>query len=134
MAVAATARCAVHPDAPAVELCQRCGNFVCGDCLELVEGVPYCTSCFKRSVSGSASKQAVAALVFSIIGLNCGFLPGIAGLVLGMRELRAIELNQSPAAGKSVAKAARTIGVINIVLLGLAVVGFLIWRVGRSGR
>src|SRR4051812_23741772 len=98
MAVAASARCATHSEVPAVEVCQRCGAFVCGECLELVEGAPFCTSCFARSSGGSASRRAVASLVLSIVGLNCAFLPGIVGLVLASRELSAIERNEAPMA------------------------------------
>lgn len=125
MAVAASAHCAVHPAVPAVEVCERCGAFVCGDCLELHEGHPFCASCFQRLGTTSASKQAVAALIFSIVGLNCGFLPGVVGLILAYRERAAIERGQAPIQGSSVTKAALIIGWIDVALLVIGVIALI---------
>jgi hypothetical protein len=42
-------RCALHPDQAAVEICSRCGNFVCPQCLVLsASGRPHCTTCESR--------------------------------------------------------------------------------------
>lgn len=43
------ARCALHPDAPATDLCARCGNFACPACTQLdAWGRPHCTTCAAR--------------------------------------------------------------------------------------
>ncbi len=47
-------RCANHPDVSAVEICSRCGSFVCGACLEYTKDeppVPRCTACVRRELS-----------------------------------------------------------------------------------
>lgn len=120
VAPASSARCARHPEAPAVDTCQRCGAFVCGDCLELREGRGYCPDCFIRSQSGPASKRAIAAIVLGIVGLNCGFLPGVIGLLLSYRELAAIDAGEAPDTGRSLARGGRVLGWINVALLVVA--------------
>lgn len=115
-----SARCSRHVEAPAVDVCQRCGTFVCGDCLELREGEPFCPDCFMRAKTGGASGRAIAALVLGIIGLNCAFLPGVVGLVLSQQELAAIERGEAPQTGRSLARGARVLGWINVGLLALA--------------
>lgn len=38
--------CAKHPDVAAVDVCARCGTFLCGACVEYVrDGVAACTGC-----------------------------------------------------------------------------------------
>ncbi len=45
----AEARCAIHADHPAVDVCARCGNFVCPDCLVVSSGgVAHCSTCQAR--------------------------------------------------------------------------------------
>jgi hypothetical protein len=45
MAPPAGARCAKHPDASAVDVCQRCGTFVCGECVHIRAEDVYCADC-----------------------------------------------------------------------------------------
>ncbi len=117
------ARCALHAQTGAVDICQRCGSFVCGECLELQGSDVFCTSCFARAGGGGkASSRAVAALVLGILGIQCGLIPGIVGLVLATQELAAIEAGQSPAAGKGMATGGKILGWISVVLLGLVAV------------
>jgi hypothetical protein len=63
----------------------------------------------------------VAALVLGIVGLNCGFVWGVAGLVLAHQELGAIARGDAPEAGKNLAKGGQILGWINVVILALAV-------------
>lgn len=130
---ASSALCARHPQTPAVDTCQRCGSFVCGACLELREGKGYCPDCYSRAQSGPASTRAIAALVLGIVGLNCGFLPGIVGLVLSVRELAAIDRGEAPDTGRSLARGARVLGWINVALLVIAVAGIIIVVVRGRG-
>ena len=46
MALTPTARCGNHPSVAAVEICKRCGTFLCGDCLDYAGDDPYCSKCF----------------------------------------------------------------------------------------
>lgn len=43
------ARCANHPERPAVDICSRCGSFACGACLVVgADGQGVCQACFER--------------------------------------------------------------------------------------
>ena len=117
------ARCARHPDLQAVENCERCGAFVCADCLQLTPDGNRCVNCYERVTLEKPSSRAVMALVFAVVGINCCLLPGIIGLVLGTAELAAIERGEAPAAGKNLARGGQIIGGISAALSGLAVIG-----------
>ncbi len=41
----AGARCGQHPGGAAVELCVRCGSFLCGACVDYVDDEPCCARC-----------------------------------------------------------------------------------------
>src|SRR5579871_6794603 len=119
MAVLPGARCANHPAVAAVEICQRCGNFVCGDCLEIQEGQALCPPCFERKKeAGPASARATVSVVLGALGINCGLVWGIPGLILAHQELAAIERGDSPPGGKYLAKAGKILGWINVALIG----------------
>src|SRR4029079_4085298 len=46
---AAGARCAIHPDSAATDICARCGAFACVRCLKVdLQGRGVCESCFLR--------------------------------------------------------------------------------------
>ncbi len=121
------ARCAKHPDRQAVENCERCGAFVCAECLELTPEGNRCNNCYERVTKEKPSTRAISALVFAIVGLNCCLLPGVIGLVLGTAELAAIERGEAPAAGRNLARGGQIVGGISAVLFGLAVIGGLIF-------
>lgn len=43
------ARCALHAQNPAIDICSRCGNFVCRECLVVsATGAPHCAACQAR--------------------------------------------------------------------------------------
>ena len=43
------ARCATHPDRPAVDICSRCGSFACRECLVVgADGQGVCSTCQAR--------------------------------------------------------------------------------------
>ena len=118
------ARCALHPEAQAVESCSRCGAFVCAPCLEFhLDGGVRCQQCMTRDRTEKPSTRAVVALVFGILGLQCGLLPGVVGLVLGTAELSAIEQGEAPAAGRSLARGGQILGGVSAALLALVVLG-----------
>lgn len=129
----AGACCALHPDVQAVESCSRCGAFVCASCLEYhLDGGARCQGCMNRERTERPSGRAVAALVFAILGIQCGLLPGIIGLVLGTAELSAIERGEAPAAGKAIARGGQIIGAISAVLLALTIIGVAIFFATRD--
>ena len=82
----AGARCATHPSTGAVEVCGRCGSYLCADCMELegFDGV-YCAPCFvKVSPRAPASGRAPGALVMALVAFS-GCLPlGVALLMMGV--------------------------------------------------
>jgi uncharacterized RDD family membrane protein YckC len=41
------ARCAQHPELPAVALCSRCGSYSCRDCTRGRDGRAYCSQCLE---------------------------------------------------------------------------------------
>jgi hypothetical protein len=126
------AACAVHPTVSAVDTCERCGAFVCVTCLELLGATVQCPSCFARQGGrAKASSRAKAAIALSIIGLNCGFLPGIIALVLAYQELGAIDRGEAPVAGRRMASGARVLGWINVgLILAGVVAGLATWAFG----
>lgn len=94
-----------------------------------------CPSCLNRSGSrGAASGRAIASLILGIVGLNCGFLPGIIGLVLALQELSAIEQGTSPAGGRNLARGGKILGYVNVGLLGLVVLIGVVIGLGALSR
>ncbi|PZR07180.1 MAG: hypothetical protein DI536_28390 [Archangium gephyra] len=129
----AGARCAKHPDVQAVENCSRCGAFVCPSCLEFhLDGGIRCANCMDRDRTEKPSGRAVAALVFAVLGIQCGLLPGIVGLVLGTAELSAIERGEAPAAGRSLARGGQIIGGIAAALLAIVLIGVAFFVATKS--
>lgn len=91
MAPPAGARCARHAQAAAVDVCQRCGTFVCGECVNIRSEDVFCPDCARildrppptrpKLAFGLAVAPAplAAALTFFVGGL--GTLVGL-GLLL----------------------------------------------------
>lgn len=135
------ARCAQHPDAPAVALCGRCGSFLCGECTELRDETAYCASCvdiLKRT--GPPSRRVQALIALGVAGLLCclipfplmGFPPVLSMLSLGFalttvrRELRRIASGEASLQGRTQARVAFALGLANIlpILLWAAMLVF----------
>ena len=76
----------------------------------------------------AASSQAITALVLSVLGVLCtyGLLSPIAWY-LGNQELRAIREMRSPAAGEGYATAAKILGIIGTVYLGLMILWIVVF-------
>jgi len=120
--------CPTHPAASAVAICGRCGKFVCGECLELAGESPLCLECLERARGGPASRRATASMVLGLVGLLCGFVPGVVGLLLARRELRAIERSEAPTAGRGRAKVGWVLGALNLAFLLAAIAGAIFGR------
>src|SRR5205814_107952 len=87
--IASGARCAVHPESGAVDVCKRCGKFLCGECVELVGEDAYCAEC-ARPLKVRASRLARTALgtqlaAWGLLLLSClaiGFVRGLVGFAI----------------------------------------------------
>jgi len=62
----AGARCSTHPTVAAVDVCQRCGRFVCGDCANVRNEDLYCSECTPR-VDAKPPSTARWALAFALL-------------------------------------------------------------------
>ncbi len=83
-----TARCARHPEAPAVDTCQRCGAFVCGECTQIRDEDVFCPGCIPF-LDRPPSARAVHALRCAIavpllfgVGAATSGLLGVASVLL----------------------------------------------------
>ncbi|MBL8941343.1 MAG: DUF4190 domain-containing protein [Archangium sp.] len=124
------ATCPRHPSALAVDMCERCGRFVCGDCAVLKGEKTWCAEC--AAVPHTASARATLALVLGLSGfLFCGPL-SIAAIAVGLVEQRAIERRETPVEGLTRARWAVRLGVLQIALVMLLVVSFVAWRLLRT--
>ena len=63
-----TAHCAAHPGVIAVDTCQRCGRFVCGECVTLERDESYCPDCAPKA-KRRTKVVVVAALVAAVVSI-----------------------------------------------------------------
>lgn len=130
MPTPAGATCPRHAAALAVDVCERCGRFVCGDCAVLKGEKTWCSEC--AAVPHTASARATLALVLGVAGfLLCGPV-SIAAIALGLVEQRSIERRETPVEGLARARWAVRLGVLQIALVMLTVVLFVAWRLLRT--
>ncbi|MEQ8458382.1 MAG: hypothetical protein RLO52_07635 [Sandaracinaceae bacterium] len=90
------AKCAAHPAVAAVDLCSRCGSYVCLDCTEPESFETYCPDCYRRSSPRApASTRATGALVMALLAFS-GCVPlAFPAVILAHMELGAIERGES---------------------------------------
>ena len=145
----AGAHCGNHPANPAVEICTRCGTFLCGDCVEYFEEeTSACANCLPLLAGGPASVRARVSPAFTTLGLGAliagfivrgrpglliwagGFLVGFAGLAFGVQELRLVKLDQSGSRGRNWARAGLVIGALFALGFAALVLSFALftWR------
>ena len=117
MAPPSGARCAKHPDVAAVDVCQRCGVFVCGECVFIRTEDVFCADCARildrpaparpKWAFAFAAAPGPVAVALSFVAGSIGFLVG-AGLLLPLtacalalilQERSARRAGQSPRAG-----------------------------------
>lgn len=78
-------------------------------------------------VQQGASGRAIASMILSLISIfTCGPLFSVPGMIMGKREMDAIQQGQAPPAGETMAKIGYYVGIISTVL---ACLGFLAWIV-----
>ena len=131
-----SARCSRHPAAPAVDVCQRCGAFVCGECVNIRAEDIYCPACvpfLDRPASPRSARALISALVGPVVLLTSGFGPTPArllgaplfllasaiALALLLQERAARHRKQAPAKGFLYPLAWLAIGLDALLLVGL---------------
>jgi hypothetical protein len=115
----------------AVDVCERCGRFVCGDCEVLRDERTWCAEC--AAVPHRASPRATLALVLGLGGFVCCGPLSLAAIALGRVEERAIERHEAPPQGLARARWAVRLGVVQLGLAVLVITAVVLWRVLRTG-
>lgn len=128
-------RCAVHPDALAVDTCTRCGGFTCDACLQLLGEEAFCATCYqRREVTGRASARATIALLLAGGGLFFGVFTGVPALLLAWREAKAIERGDAPLSSRAFVTVARVLGWVSVALTVLGVGALVVAAVLTRGQ
>lgn len=118
------ATCVNHPSSLATDNCSRCGDFICGSCIETKDWEVFCPNCHDRVEKHTP--RATTALVMAILSLNgCLFL-GIPAMILGYQEMKAVDAGEAPAGGRNIAKGAFILGIITTVIMVLVIIGVLL--------
>ena len=121
--IAPGAVCAIHPSVDAVETCERCGSYICANCMELEGYDAYCPECFQKvGTKAPASAMATTAIVLAILAISGCFPLALPAAIIGHIEMNAIERGDSLPGGRNLAKGAIYVGWI---VTGLSVVGLL---------
>lgn len=147
------AHCGAHPAIAAVEICSRCGTFLCGECVEYFEEVtPCCAACLPLMRGGAASMRARLAPAIALAGLVAfllGFLvPGRAGIALwgsslplgfsalafSVQELRLIRDGQAGSRGRRWARVGFGLSVGYAILVVLLVLSFVLFTYRQLDR
>lgn len=120
--------CVNHPDKAAAGQCSTCGRSFCYGCgMVTPDGRFYCRSCANSGVGfkkTGPSNMAVLALILSIVGFsNC--MTSVAGIVLGVIELKKIERGEAPEEGRNYARWAIIIGAVIIALLSIYMIVYI---------
>jgi hypothetical protein len=119
-------RCALHPEADACGVCDRCGAFVCEACRHPSGETTLCAACEDRRTNRPPSREASVALLLAGLG-PLGLVPGLVGGFLGWRELGRIRRGEAPASGEGWARLAQALGA----LYAVALVALVCWAVAR---
>jgi hypothetical protein len=127
----------------AVDLCTRCGSFLCASCVEYLDTAPYCARCLalvtarpslRARVSAALSGAGVLGMFVGLIvqgrpGLGVWALAvptGFAGLAASLQELAAIARGEAPTPGRGWAATGRAVGVLHTVLV-VGLVALFAW-------
>jgi hypothetical protein len=77
---------------------------------------------FPETTPYPEASQASTALVLSIVGLVCCQVLGIVAWIMANNELQAIKAGRRNPANEGTASAARIIGIVTTVLLGIGII------------
>jgi hypothetical protein len=141
------ARCAKHPAVAAVDTCQRCGAFVCGECTNIRDEDVYCADCVKLldrripSRAPGALALTIGALFSQVVAalLPFGFYLGAFVLVGGSAIALALMLRErgdgDPRARKLTYRLAWAALAFNgLIAIGLVAMLMLAMLSGGAGR
>ena len=153
MSAFAGASCGNHPGVAAVEICTRCGTFLCGECVEYFNEVtPSCANCLPLLAGGPASMRARLSPLLTTSALGgiiagfvvrgrpglaiwaASFLLGFAGIAFGVQELRLIRASQAGTRGRRWAIAGLVVGALFALGFAGLVLSFALftWRARGS--
>ena len=125
--------CLSHPGVPAVATCAGCAESYCKSCLVTVGAHEYCASCESMAVSADEfgavvrCPEAGEALKYSLISILLGpCIPLLApiGIARAIQAKQAIRANPQ-LAGDGKANAALIVGIVMLLLWGLAALDFI---------
>lgn len=85
------------------------------------------------SATGTASTQAITALVLGILGVLCCHPLAPVAWYLGSTEVGAIRQGRASVAGEGFAMAGKILGIIGTVILGLGLLFGLLWMLFFGG-
>jgi|CXWL01.1.fsa_nt_gi hypothetical protein len=123
--------CPDHPDRAAVDICVRCGRFLCGACVTSRAAKVMCKGCASRPFDRSEEPfppLAVMSVVMGVLGL--GVLPlGWAAGLIGHRQLNRIQRGDVAERGELAYQWARGLGVmsVTITVVLLLAAGWTYW-------
>lgn len=137
------ANCGKHPAVAAVEICSRCGTFLCGDCVEYFrEDTAACADCMPILIGSPPSLRARVSPMLSTVGLAAllagfvlkgrlgllvwaaGFFVGFAGIAFGVQELRLIRAGQAGTRGRRWAMIGLGVGALFALGFGMLLIAF----------
>lgn len=152
MALEQGATCPQHPGVLAVDVCERCGRFVCAECLVLRTERVLCAACAAIPYGISARTHWVLGLgigcwlactavplgrardevMLSLLGLVGGAPVAIVALILGQLERRAIDRGTHARDGLRRLRWGVRLAGLHLAAQLLLVASFIAWRVWRS--
>ncbi len=128
----------MHADVAAVDVCKRCGRFLCGECLELRGEDPYCDDCVKRLDTPTSLRARLVlcggllCLPATVFGaffpalLLGAFVGSVVCLGFGLTELWGIRNDKSSRRGFKIA-------LIGVVAAGLTFLLCGVWLAAIVG-
>ncbi len=130
------ATCPDHPDRTAVDICVRCGRFLCQACVTSRAAKVMCRDCATRPMERTEEPfppLAVALLVMGVLGLAVLPLGWAAGL-LGHRQLNRIARGTVSERGEFAYQWARGLGWASVAVTGVMLLAgaWTYWGGGAS--
>jgi hypothetical protein len=140
--IPAGARCGLHVEVAAVDLCKRCGRFLCGECVQLLGEDAYCPECAERLKAGPASTLSKVAFGLaagswlllalgmasvSVFAIASGPL-SVIGVFVSIVELIRISRGDTSPQGRGRALISLISGVVLVLLFAMTFLVFYMWR------
>lgn len=131
--IPAGARCGVHVEVPAVDLCKRCGRFLCGECVELAGEYAFCADCAKRrdgppSILAKLALSAGAASLLLLFSGSASVLDVIvapSAVVMASIELFRMSRGRTSPRGRTPATLALALGLLSSLAFAGVIIAFL---------